>query len=261
MTEVMALHRSSKMLWTPSDGDVLPVHRAADLEWHLSAWRDYGTVAQIHSQAQTGREASITALGIDGWLVKLRAHATVRDSWPRSAILARLLEDGSLPSLLGDSPWYAPDPSTDLAGAVLIAEEIQFDPVCVARALWAWLSNGPMPPGFTVGRTTHDLILVGSVAEALALVNHAGPQPWPADAAQATVDLAEELDVDRIVLTSPGQIVLRVPGAPRRVRVQFRGRGDNARVRAVGLTDALGHEYSMDLPGRQNIRISRRRSR
>ncbi len=45
----------------------------------------------------------------------------------------------------------------------------------------------------------------------------------------------------------------------RRVRFQHRGR-DDAQVRVTGMTDELGHKYTMKLPGREILRISRQRS-
>lgn len=67
--------------------------------------------------------------------------------------------------------------------------------------------------------------------------------------------------MDRVVATSPEQIVVRVNGSARRVRFQCRTRDDNAGVRVIGLTDDLGHAWAMSLPGREFLRVSRQPSR
>lgn len=260
MSEVVALRRSAKLLWTPSGGEVLPIHRLQDLQAHLSAWRDYGQVAMVHGQSAAGREARVTALGDDGWLVKVRDEGMVRGGWPCSKTLARLLEDGRLPGLFGDSPWYVPDDSTDLAGSVFISEQIQFNPLPIAQAVWAWLTAATMPTGYAAGKAGYDHVVFASVAEAIDWIANSNEQPWPADAAQATSDLAAELQVDRVVVTSPGQITLRLPETGRRVRVQFRGRSQDAQVRVIGMIDELGREYTMNLPNREVLRVGRKRS-
>jgi hypothetical protein len=258
---LVAFRRNAALVWNPAEGDAIPVHRPQDLEAHLSAWRDYGNAATIRQQSRNDREVTVTALGRDGWLVAVHDVTMLTSGWHRHKILTRLRADGSLPGLFGDSLWYIPDESSDLAGSVLIAEQIQFDPVPVAQAVWAWLTATRMPSGYAAGIVGYQPVVANSITEALAwIANTTGPA-WSTDATSATSELAEELCVDRIVVTSPGQILLRVPNTARRVRVQYRVKSEDAQVRVVGLTDALGHEYSIDLPGRQNIRISRRRSR
>ncbi len=258
MSEVVAFRRSATMLWAPTDGEVVPVHGLRELEAHVGAWLDYGQAAVIHRQPSDGREVRVTALGDGGWLVKVRDARMVKGGWPYSKTLTRLLEDGSLPGFNSDSPWYIPDESSDLAGSVFLAGQIQFDPALVAQAAWAWLTGIPMPSGHELGKAGYDHILCTSVSEALTWIANSSEESWPDEAAQATIELATELATDRIIVTSPGQITVRVEGAGRRVRFQHRGRGD-AQVRVIGMTDELGHKYTMTLPGREILRIKRDR--
>lgn len=259
MSDVSGLHRAATMLWVPGIGEVLPVRRLQELEAYVSGWRDYGQAAAVHSQTSAGRAGSLTSIGMDGWLVRLRDRSMIQGDWPCSMTVTRLMEDGTLPSLMGDSPWYAPDNSTDLAGRVLIAEQIQVNPAPVAACLWAWLTDAPMPSGFAVGKPGYDPVHVNSVGEALDFIGTSTGQAWPIEARRAAVELAAELEVNRVVVTSPGQLSLRIPSARRRVLVQCRGKGVDRLVRVVGMTDDLGHEYSMSLPDRQIIRVSRKR--
>lgn len=259
MSEVSSLHRAATMLWVPGSGEVRPVRRPQELEAFVSGWREYGQAATLHSQTRHGRAASLTALGMDGWLVRLRDQSTVQGEWPCSMTVTRLADDGTFPSVMGDSPWYAPDNSTDLAGRVLIAEQIQVNAAPVAACLWAWLTHAPMPKGFAVGKPGYDPVDVNSVEEALNFIATSTGPAWPIEAGRAAVELAAELEANRVVVTSPGQFSLRVPSARRRVLVQCRGKGDDRLVRVVGMSDDLGHEYSMSLPDRQIIRVSRRR--
>lgn len=259
MSEVSSLHRTATMLWVPGSGEVRPVRGLQELEAYVSGWREYGPAATLHSQTSDGRAASLTALGMDGWLVRVRDRSMVQGDWPCSMTVTRLAEDGTFPSLMGDSPWYAPDNSTDLAGRVLIAEQIQMNPAPVAACLWAWLTDASMPKGFAVGKPGYDPVEVNSVEEALNFIATSTGQAWPIEAGRATVELASELDVTRVVVTSPVQISLLVPSARRRALVQCRGKGDDRLVSVVGMTDDLGHEYSMSLPERQIIRVSRKR--
>ncbi len=259
MSEVVAFRRFATMLWTPIDGEVLPIHGLRELEAHVGAWLDYGQTAMIHRQPSDGREVRVTALGDDGWLVKVRDARMVKGGWSYSKPLTRLLEDGSLPDFNRDSPWYIPDESTDLAGSVFLAGQIQFDPALVAQAGWAWLTGIPMPSGYELGKAEYDHVMCDSVAEALTWIANSSEESWPDEAAHATIELATELAADRIIVTSPGQITVRVDGSRRRVRFQHRGR-DDAHVRVIGMTDELGHKYAMTLPGREVLRISRQRS-
>ncbi len=255
MSEVVAFRRFATMLWAPTDGEVVPIHGLRELEAHVGAWLDYGQAAMIHRQPSDGREVRVTALGDDGWLVNVRDAGMVKGGWSYSKPLTRLLEDGSLPSFNSDSPGYIPDESTDLAGSVFLTEQIQFDPALVAQAAWAWLTGIPMPSGYELGKAGYDHVMCNSAIEALTWIANSSEHSWPDEAAKATIELA----TDRIIVTSPGQITVRVEGAGRRVRFQHRGRGD-AHVRVTGMTDELGHKYTMTLPGREILRISRQRS-
>ena len=259
MSGLVAFRRDAALVWNPAEGDAIPVHRPQDLEAHLSAWRDYGHAATIRQQSRNDREVTVTALGRDGWLVAVHDVTMLTSGWHRHKILTRLRADGSLPGLFGDSLWYIPDESSDLAGSVRIAEQIQFDPVPVAQAVWAWLTAAPMPNGYAAGILGFQPVVANSITEALDWIGNTTGPLWPTDAAQATVGLAEDLGVDRIVVTSPGQILLRVPSTARRVRVQHLVKSADAHVRVVCLTDELGHEYSMKLPGREIIRVNKRR--
>jgi len=259
MSEVVAFRRFATMLWSPAEGEVLPVHGLRELEAHVGAWLDYGQTAMIHRQPSDDREVRVTALGDDGWLVKVHDTGMVKGGWSYSKPLTRLLEDGSLPGFNSDSPWYIPDESTDLAGSVFLTEQIQFDPALVAQAAWAWLTGMSMPSGHELGTAGYDHVVCNSVAEALTWITNSSEESWPDEAAQVTIELAAELATDRIIVTSPGQITVRVEGADRRVRFQHRSR-DDAQVRVIGMTDELGHKYTMTLPGREILRISRQRS-
>jgi hypothetical protein len=154
-----------------------------------------------------------------------------------------------------------PDESTDLAGTVLFAELIQFVPADVAQAVWAWLAAAPMPDGFAVGKVGYDLFVGNSVGEALEWIAGSDEAAWPLEAGQAAIEVADGLGVDRVIVTSPGQITVRVHGTRRRVRFQRRGEGADEHVRDIGLVDELGRDYTMRLPDRSIIRISRQRSR
>lgn len=253
MSEVVALHRAAPVLWSPSDGEVRPIHRMPELQAQVSAWRTYGHVATIHGHSTDRREVSVTALGEDGWVVRVRDAGMVKGGWTCSKTLTRLLEDESLPNLITGSQWYAPDESSDLAGAALVAEQIQFDSATVAHAAWAWLTGEPMPHGYATGKASYDHRVVASVTEALAWIADSHEHPWPAEAAQAAVDLAKELNVDRVIVTSPGQITVRVPETERRVRLQYRARSGARQVRVIGMVDELGRKYSMTLPGSEMI--------
>jgi len=246
------------MLWSPADGEVLPVHGLRELEAHVGAWLDYGQTAMIHRQPSDGREVRVTALGADGWLVNVRDAGMVKRGWPYSKTLTRLLADGSIPGFNSDSPGYIPDDSTDLAGLVFLAEQIQFDPARVAQAAWAWLADMSMPSGQGVGKAGYDPVMCTSVIEALTWIANSSEESWPDEAATATIELAAELATDRIFASSPRQIVVRAGGSRWRVRFQHRGRGD-AHVRVIGMTDELGHKYTMTLPGREILRIKRNR--
>jgi len=259
VSEVVALHRAATVLWSPADGEVQPIYRLPELHARVSAWRTYGQVARVQGHSADGREAGVTALGDDGWVVRVRDAGMVKGGWTCSRTLTRLLEDGSTPTLMTGSQWYAPDESSDLAGATFVAEQIQFYPAPVAHAAWAWLAGEPLPRGYAAGKASHDHVVVASVTEAFAWIADSGEHPWPAEAAQAAVDLAAELNVDRVIVTSPGQITVRVQDTGRRVRFQYRARSDVARVRVIGMVDELGHEYSMSLPGRDVLRVRRRR--
>jgi hypothetical protein len=249
------------MLWTPADREMIPVHSPQELAVHVSASRAYAQAARVHAPSPDGREASVTSLGDDGWLVKVRDTSMEKGGWPCSQTITRLLDDGSFPTAFSGSQWYAPDETTDLAGCVIFAEQIHFDPAFVARAVWAWLAGDPLPAGNVATKASRDLVVCATVAEALAWIADAAEAPWPDEAAEATIEFASELAVDRVVVTSPGQIAVRVNGSARRVRFQCRTRVDNAGVRVAGMTDDLGHDYTMSLPERQILRVSRQRSR
>ena len=260
MSELVALRRSATILWTPSEGEVIPVHSPQELAVHVSASRAYAQAARVHAPSPDGREASVTSLGDDGWLVKVRDTSMEKGGWPCSQTITRLLDDGSFPTAFSGSQWYAPDETTDLAGSVLFAEQIHFDPAFVARAVWAWLSGHAMPVGHVTAKASRDLVVFTTVAEALAWISGTGEPTWPDEAAEATIEFASELAVDRVIVSSPGQIAVRIRGAAKRVRFQFRTRNDNISVRVVGMTDDLGHDYTLMLPGREILRVSRRRA-
>ena len=261
MTEVVALRRSAVLVWSPTDCETVPVHSTQELAAQVSAWRVYGETAKIYAHSADRREASMTALGDDGWLVKVRHANMVKGGWPYSRTVTRLAADGTLPSLAWGSQWYMPDESTDLAGSVLFAEQIQFDPTDVARAAWAWLTNEPMPDGFTAGKTGYDHAVCTSVGDALEWIAHSEEQAWPQEAGRAAAELAEDLGVDRVVVTSPGQITIRVAATGRRVRLQRRGKGAEEYIRVIGMIDELGRQYTMSLPDRSIIRVRRGRTR
>ena len=128
----------------------------------------------------------------------------------------------------------------------------------VANMMQVALTAAPMPNGYAAGILGFQPVVANSITEALDWIGNTTGPLWPTDAAQATVGLVEDLGVDRIVVTSPGQILLRVPSTARRVRVQHLVKSADTHVRVVCLTDELGHEYSMKLPGREIIRVNKR---
>lgn len=257
----MALRGPAAMLWARPDVEVISVHSPHALASHVSAWRAYGHAATLHPPSPDGREASVTSLGDDGWLVKVRDTSTVMGGGPCSQTITRLLADGSTPTAFSGSQWYKPDDTTDLAGCFLFSEQIHGEPAFVAQAVWAWLARDPLPAGCVAAKASPDPVVFTSVAEALAWITTACARRWPTEAAQATLDFACELAVDRVVVTNPRQITVRVDDSPRRVRFQCRISADNATVRVVGMTDDLGHEYTMQLPGREILRVSPHRPR
>jgi len=64
--------------------------------------------------------------------------------------------------------------------------------------------------------------------------------------------------IERGGVKFPGQFLFRVPSTARRVRVQYLVKSADTQVRFVRLTDELGHEYTMKLPGREIIRVNKR---
>ena len=261
MSDVVSLNRRSALLWSPATGEVVPVRDQRELGAQVSALSDYGEVAKIHGNSPDGREVTVTALAGDGWLVRVREAGMTKDGWPYAKVVTRLLENGTVPTLASSSQWYSPDQSTDLAGSALFAEEIQFKSGQVVQAAWAWMTEGSMPSGCAAGRTSYDAVLCDSVAEALTWISDSSEAPWPEEGGESAIELAESLDVDRVIATSPNQIVARVANAERRVQIQRKGTGTEQRLIVVGLTDELGREYSMRLPERAVIRIKGTRGR
>lgn len=70
MSKVIALHRAATVLWSPTYGEVRPIHRLQDLEAQVSAWQAYGHVATIHGQWTDGREVRFRAAGL--WVGMVR---------------------------------------------------------------------------------------------------------------------------------------------------------------------------------------------
>ena len=89
MSGLVAFRRNAALVWTPAEGDAIPVHRLQDLEAHLSAWRDYGHAVTIRQQSRNDREVTVTALGRDGWLVAVHDVTMLTSGWHRHKILTR----------------------------------------------------------------------------------------------------------------------------------------------------------------------------
>jgi hypothetical protein len=259
VSEVHALHPSAILLWCPDDDHMIPIRRLRDLEPHLSAWRAYGHIATIHVQPTNGRDVRVTGLGTDGWVVQLHDPRMSASGWRRHRTLTSLHADGSLPTWLDDSPWYAPDETSDLAGRVFIAEQIHVNSGPVAQAIWSWLTAAPLPDGYAPGSVGFESVRFTTASEALEWISVTTGPAWPAEACEAVIELAQDLKADRVLVTSPSKMTLRVRHTPRRVRVQYRASSSRPQVRAVGMTDELGHEYAMSLPGKdiQYIRQGR----
>jgi len=255
MNEVIALHSSACLYWISIEGEEIPVHSVQQLAAHVSDWRDYGQEAKIRNEPADGRGAVVTALGNDGWLAEVRDGRATSGGWPTSQFLTRLQDDGGIPKLTSDSPLYIANEYSDLAGSTFFAEQIQVSPSDVAQAIWSWLTETPIPKGFVLGKARRNFLVVDTFADALWWISYSGEQPWPTDAAQAAIELAEELEIDRVVVSSPMQVAVRLRGTARRVRFQFRSRAEAAFVRVTGLTDDLGHEFTMKLPGREIERV------
>lgn len=205
MGDVLAFQGSVSLTWTTTDEASVQVLSVEHLATLVSAFYAYGHMAKLHGRAGDGREAIVTSLGGDGWIVNVREAGMVRRGWPRSSTVTRQLADGSVPTALTGSQWYLSDPTSDVAGCVALAEQIQSSPAVVADLAWAWSNDGPMISGYATGRTWYDRVVSGTVAEALALIAESAYGPWPADAAQAALDYTAALDVDRVILTSPAK--------------------------------------------------------
>lgn len=256
---VVEVHRSAALAWSPSRGETVRVHSRNELAAQVSAWRTYGDVVKVSPHGVDRREAYITGMGEDGWLVKLRDAHMVKRGWPYSKRLTRVMPAEKQSTRASRSQWYLPDPTTDLAGTFLLAEQIQFVAADVAGCAWAWLTAGPLPVGFDVGIPGPDHVACDSVVDALDWIATSDERPWTRQGGQAAIELAEDLGVDRVIVTSPGQIAVRAPASDRRILFQRRGEGADEHVRVIGMVDELGREYTMRLPSREIIRISRRR--
>lgn len=260
MTDVVPLRPATVPIWSATGIDSAPVRRPEDLLIRVSTWNRYGEVATLRA-AGSSREAFVTSLADDGWLVRVRHHGMAKGAWTYSRTITRLCADGSLPTLAGGSHWYAPDPTTDLAGSVLLAEQIHFDPSAVAQSAWAWVTRSPFPSGFSAGVAAYDHVVTDTMAEALEFVAMSEEPAWSPELTRAAVDLTNELGVDRAVVTSPNQINARIALTHRRLKFQRRGNGSDEHGRVLGMVDDLGHEYTMSLPDRSVLRVKRRRGR
>lgn len=152
------------------------------------------------------------------------------------------------------SPWLMPDDSSDLAGSILLAEQVQFSATTVADAAWEWIIGANLPTGLT-GQDTYDHVVVPSVGQGIEWIAKAHANPWPAEAAAAVIALADGLDIDRVVVASPTRILAHVRSQGKLVRFQ-RSKGDHGDIRVWGLFDELGREYMMKLPGGE-VRVGR----
>lgn len=166
MIAVVPLRREASLLWTPDDGDVIPVPSADVLRALIENWTFYGRRATCFAQSGSTREARVVSLGDDGWTLHVRDHTMQRWGWPAAKLVTRDTEDGTSPTLTTSGTWYRPSEESDLAGGMLFAENIIASPVVVARNAWAWMSHQPLPDGYRLGRASFDPIPCTTIREA-----------------------------------------------------------------------------------------------
>ena len=257
MNAVTPLRRTASFLWTPIDGEVVPVGDAEMLRGLITNWQRYGHQASVFSASGSNREARVVSLGGDGWVFYVRDGQMQRWGWPAVRLVSRLAADGNLPTLTTSGQWYSPSDESDLASRAYFAENIFSDPRLVARSTCAWVQDQPLPDDYHLDRSSFEPIPCTSVSEALQRIPPAGSE-WTAETSGAASAFAESLSVTRALLMNPRSILVQVASTERRIRFELR---KDETVRVVGLADQLGRTYNVSLPSGDVIWRERPRRR
>ena len=254
MANVIPFRRATEIVSYTNEGVTSPVRNVDELFARITAWREYGDA--LHLRSSDGeRAASVICLGDEGHVLTITCPHRWTKPWVYSEIVTRVAPDRSKPSLDTRDQWHSPDETTDLAGSMFFEDHIHGNAREIAQAAWTWLMQQAMLQGFTFGKRVYDPVLVGSLEEGIAFINEHAAFSWPEEASRAASDLAATLNSDRILVTDPEMITVRVSPTEPRVRFILRGYGPDTHIRAYGLTDDLGRRYWMRLPEHSDVHL------